>query len=435
MNNVMDNQSATRVYALLATDVGRVWARRYLQRLARRTEMPSGFFERAGIRVERLYKSSLGALALHLSSLHIRAPTSRWARSLSPRCRRGRRGPLSRHQPVDRTGRPHVIRLRSELNEPGATLVSPEEFTSSSFRRVFETLHRFERDPSAAILLEGESGTGKTAIARHIHRHSGRSAGPFGAITLSAIDDSLCGSELFGHARGAFTGAVRERRGLFASSDSGTVLLDEIGKASAAVQQRLLNIIEYREFRPVGSDEVRHVDVRVIAASNVSLETMANDGRFLPDLHARLQLFRIVLPPLRDRRADIRLLVERYVAAYARRISLTNEPSVDDTLMAALLAAPWPNNVRQLAGTIQRLLIEADGADVITLDHCRDDLAYLRGERRETSRNIESIRDALRSTDGNVSEAARQLGVDRRTVQRRCKNDSALTGRKEAVSA
>lgn len=328
-----------------------------------------------------------------------------------------------------------MIRSRSEPPEPGAGLVSPEEFTSSSFRRVVETLRRFERDPSAPVLLEGESGTGKTAIARYIHGHSGRSEKPFGAITLSAIDDALCGSELFGHVRGAFTGAVRERRGLFATADNGTVLLDEIGKASTAVQQRLLNIIEYRELRPVGSDEVRHVDVRLIAASNVSLEAMASDGRFLPDLHARLQLFRVVLPPLRERRADISLLVERYVAMYARRISLTRQPAVDEALMAALQAAAWPNNVRQLAGTIQRLLIEADGADLITLAHCRGDLGYLRAEGAESPRSIEMINDAIRSANGNISRAARELGLDRRTVQRRLRQEAILTDRTRAASA
>jgi len=317
-----------------------------------------------------------------------------------------------------------VLRSSADSHHQGAPLVALEEFSSASFRRVTETLSRFARDPYVPVLLEGESGTGKTAVARYIHEHSRRRSHPFQAITLSAVDDSLCSSELFGHVSGAFTDARRTRDGLFASADRGTVFLDEIGKASLTVQQRLLNVIEHGAFRPVGTDEERHVDVRVIAASNVSLEKLSQDGLFLPDLYARLQVFRIVLPPLRERRADIPLLVERFVRHFAERSGLPNPPKVEQSLMDALCTARWPNNVRQLAATIQRMLVESDRADTLGLRHCVGDLEYLRTSHPETPLTMQAIRDAILAADG-ISGAARLLGVDRRTIQRRLKQGSA----------
>jgi DNA-binding NtrC family response regulator len=238
-------------------------------------------------------------------------------------------------------------------------------------------------------------------------------------VVLSTLDDSLAGSELFGHVGGAFTSARQARAGHFASAHGGTLFLDEIGKASLAVQQRLLHAVEYREIRPIGSDRRVSVSVRIVAATNVSLESLVANGRFLPDLAARLTAFRIHLPPLRKRRADIPGLVEHNVAERARGCGYGNAPRVDSALMDALRAAPWPNNLRQLSSTVHRILVDAEGADPLTLEHCLDDLAYLRAEPRKRVRlTRRCVEDALASTNGSISAAARLLGVDRTTVHR-----------------
>jgi DNA-binding NtrC family response regulator len=231
------------------------------------------------------------------------------------------------------------------------------------------------------LLIEGESGTGKTYFARELHLASERAAGPFEYVVLSALDDSLASSELFGHVEGAFTDARRSRAGRFATARGGTLFLDEIGKASAAVQQKLLHAVEYGEIRPVGADRDVRVDVRIIAASNVPLEQLVLGERFLPDLHARLNAFRVRLPPLRERRADIPAFVEQFVVAHALALGYPRTPSIHPDLMAALQRAPWPNNVRQLDSTLLRLLVDVDGAGELRLEHCVDDLSYLRADR------------------------------------------------------
>ncbi|MEP6730593.1 MAG: sigma 54-interacting transcriptional regulator, partial [bacterium] len=181
-------------------------------------------------------------------------------------------------------------------------------FRSASFQRVLARARRFARDRTATLLIEGESGTGKTRFARYLHAISPRAAKPYRSVVLSTIDDTLAASELFGHVSGAYTDARHARAGHFVSANGGTLFLDEIGKASLSVQQRLLHAVEYGEFRPVGSDRDMHVDVRIIAASNLPLETQVANDRFLPDLYARLSVFLLTLPPLRDRKADIPLL-------------------------------------------------------------------------------------------------------------------------------
>jgi DNA-binding NtrC family response regulator len=301
-------------------------------------------------------------------------------------------------------------------------------------RRLAARLARFAADPHAPILLEGESGTGKTMLARCIHDMSPRARSPFRSVLLSAIDDSLCASELFGHVTGAYTDARRPRDGQFASANGGSILLDEIGKASLHVQARLLDVIEGREFRPVGSDRDMRVDVRVIVATNRSLEEQAEVGAFLPDLLARVKVFRIVIPPLRERRADIPQLCEHYVKLHSARREASRVPTLDRDLVEALRLAPWPNNLRELSATMHRLLIEADGGDVITLDHCRDELEYLRGALGATAAlSSERIEMAIRNA-GSIAGAARELRVDRTTIHRRLKRDGETSGPRIGVN-
>ena len=299
-------------------------------------------------------------------------------------------------------------------------------FCSAAYLKCLAQVRRFARDEQAAILIEGESGTGKTQLARQIHLSSPRTSAPYHNVVLSTLDDTLAGSELFGHVLGAFTDARHARTGHFATANGGTLFLDEIGKASMAVQQKLLHAIEYGEIRPIGSDRDIRVDVRIVAATNVSLDSLVAQDRFLADLHARLSAFRICLPPLRDRRADIAPLVTYYIDLLAPRCGYAELPAVDGDLLAALQRAPWPNNLRQLSATVHRLLVDAEGASVLTLDHCLDDLAYLndgaQGRRPQLTR--QGIDQAV-TRAGSIVGAARLLGVDRTTIYRFLRHPSS----------
>jgi DNA-binding NtrC family response regulator len=290
-------------------------------------------------------------------------------------------------------------------------------FRSVAFNNAIARIDRFARDRQATILIEGESGTGKTWIARYIHQQSSRAAASFHCVLLSAMDDALAGSELFGHVVGAFTDARRNRAGHFVSANGGTLFLDEVGKASRAIQQKLLHAVEYSEIRPVGADRDVRVDVRIVLASNIPLATLVERGEMLPDFFARVSAFRVELPPLRNRRADIPLLVEQYVTKHATACGYTVAPGVDPDLMRALQGAPWPHNLRQLDSTMHRILVDADGAMTLTPEHCLDDLAYLADATSGASLSTERVDDAL-SRAKSVSGAARLLGVHRTTLHR-----------------
>jgi DNA-binding NtrC family response regulator len=311
----------------------------------------------------------------------------------------------------------------------GYTAASDLAYPSAAYRRLVEQLERFARDDRATILLEGESGTGKTTMARYIHSRSPRASRTFQQVVLSTIEDPLAASELFGHVPGAFTDARQPRAGQFASANGGTVFLDEIGKASLAMQYKLLHIVEYGSFRPVGSDREVRVDVRIVAATNVSLDEAVSVGRFLPDLLARLSAFCVRVPPLRERRVDIPLLAAQSVAAHARRRGLDTPPAIHDDLLHALQRAEWPNNLRQLDAAMHRILVDADGAPELTLDHCEDEtLGLTMVDRKLTP---ERIAEAIEQ-EGSVSAAARRLRVDRTTIHRH-RRQSNVNGRSSST--
>ena len=269
---------------------------------------------------------------------------------------------------------------------------APAPSRSAAYREAMRLAEMFARDRTATVLIEGEAGTGKTLLARRLHDMSPRRDAPYRDCDLSALDDTLASDDLFGHVPGAFTGARHTRDGLFVSARGGTVFLDEIGKASLHVQQKLLRAIEYHQITPLGADRPITVDVKIIAATNVALHQLVAKERFLPDLYARLKFFRIKLPPLRERAPDLPLLVDECVGRHARDCGYSSTPTIDPELMSALKRAKWPDNLRELDGTIHRLLLEAAGEPVLTTRLCTRSLARLiRGSGAKKSVEIEQI--------------------------------------------
>ncbi|WP_025321836.1 sigma 54-interacting transcriptional regulator [Deferrisoma camini] len=268
----------------------------------------------------------------------------------------------------------------------------------------------------AAVLIWGESGTGKELLARAIHRASPRSKGPFVAINCGAIPEPLLESELFGHIRGAFTGATEERPGLFRSAQGGTLLLDEIGDMPLSLQVKLLRVLQDREIRPVGASRTVPVDVRVIAATHRNLEEAVREGRFREDLYYRIHVVRLEIPPLSERREDIPLLAEHFLARLAERSGRRVGGFAPDA-MELLLQAPWPGNVRQLANVVEHAFTLTPGS-LIPADLVREAL-------REPGEAVPTLAEArrrfeleylvrvLQMTGGNVTRAARIAGRNR----------------------
>jgi len=279
----------------------------------------------------------------------------------------------------------------------------------------------------ATVLITGETGTGKELVARAIHALSGRAAAPFMAVNCASLAEGLLESELFGHVRGAFTGAVRDHIGLFRAADGGTILLDEIGDISPALQHRLLRILQEKELTPVGAVRPTRVDVRVIAATNADLRAAVAERRFRDDLFYRLNVFRIELPPLRERRSDIALLVEHFLRPDGDGPA---RPPCSPFAMRLLTSYAWPGNVRELFAALESAAIRAAGAR-IEAQHLppevrgaergtSDDIARYRGPPREEDERAR-IAAALRDAEGVRSRAADILGMGRTTLWRKMK--------------
>jgi DNA-binding NtrC family response regulator len=279
-------------------------------------------------------------------------------------------------------------------------------------------------DSSAPVLIVGESGSGKELVARAIHEHSRRSRDPFVAINCGAISDTLLESELFGHVRGSFTGAVSDHKGVFEQAGNGTVLLDEIGDTTPALQVRLLRVLEESEVRPVGGTRSIRVSARVIAATNVPLEQTVADGRFRQDLYYRLSVILIRVPPLRERRADIPLLISSFLEDACKRAGQRKTLSAE--ALEALMRHQWLGNVRELRNTIERLVASSRGSTLEAFDLPATVLAPRPNANDQPFADLPTLDDlerryllyVLDAAQGNRTRAAEILGVDRRTLYR-----------------
>ena len=280
------------------------------------------------------------------------------------------------------------------------------------------------------VLITGESGTGKELVAQAIHNHSKRKGRQFVPLNCAGLSESILEDELFGHVRGAFTGAEKDRQGRFEYADGGTLFLDEIGDMPATMQAKLLRVLQSGEVVRLGSNETRHVDVRLVAATNKDLAQLVKDTTFREDLYFRIRGVELQLPPLRERREDIPLLVRHFLAQYAVEQGL-EPPTVADDAMQQLMAFDWPGNVRQLMNTAQNLLILAED-HTIEPRHLPPEVSGRRESDAGESASLDAtmsldqlekqaIRNALRVYAGNREAAAKTLGIGERTLYRKLK--------------
>jgi two-component system response regulator AtoC len=315
-----------------------------------------------------------------------------------------------------------TLRLAARGGDSFAGIVA----RSQPMLRVFATIRKVA-DYRSTVLLSGESGTGKEMFARALHTQSSRAAGPFVAVNCGAIPETLLESELFGHVRGAFTDASRDKRGLFEEANGGTLFLDEIGDMPVSLQVKLLRVLQEGEIRRVGDSKTRPIDVRVVAASIHDLGTLVRQGRFREDLFYRLNVLPLRLPALRERPEDIPLLVEHFLQRY-NAIMHTNIAGVSPQAMAQLTAHEWPGNVRELENVIERAMVLTD-ADVIGVESLPDTLRRTQAgllsmisdedlSIKKATRVIETvlIRRALERTRGNRTRASELLEISHRAL-------------------
>jgi len=311
----------------------------------------------------------------------------------------------------------HVYELRQLLDKQSRfeNIAGKSEAMRDVFQLVAEVA-----PVDATILIEGETGTGKELVARAVHKRSGRRHRPFLALNCAGLGEELAASQLFGHRRGAFTGAVDDQAGLFEAADGGTLFLDEIGELPARVQTMLLRVVEERAVRRLGESELRPVDVRLIAATNRNLAEEVERGSFRADLLYRLRVCRIALPALRDRREDIPVLVRQFVAEHAAALGKAVERAGDEAA-SVLLAHDWPGNVRELRNAIEFAMVRAKGPVLQRADLPPEILeAAAAGPcEGDSSEEHGRILAALERAGGNRKEAAKLLGMSRATLYRR----------------
>ena len=288
--------------------------------------------------------------------------------------------------------------------------------TSAPMRDAFDQIHSVA-DVKTTVLIQGETGTGKELAARAIHAESPRAEGPFVAVNCAALNPDLAGSQLFGHRKGAFTGATEDQSGYFEAADGGTLFLDEIGDVPLDVQRQLLRVLEEEAVTRLGETDPRPVDVRIVAATHRNLDEEVAADRFRQDLLYRIRIARVALPPLRERRSDVPLLVRTFLREIGARIG-TEVTQVSDEALRRLLDYNWPGNVRELQNALEAALIRAPGTTL----RAEDLPAEVRAAATDTDTSTEEaerIRAALDQTNGNRTEAAKLLGISRATLYRR----------------
>jgi two-component system, NtrC family, response regulator HydG len=314
----------------------------------------------------------------------------------------------------------------ARLSERPSAIGRPDLVGAGAAMRTLQTTINFVAKSSAPVLVTGETGVGKELVARAIHTRSARHARPFVAVNTSAIPRELLEGEIFGHARGAFTGAAQARKGLLTEADGGTLLLDEIGDMSFDLQAKLLRVLQFGDVRPVGSDRTHHVDVRVIAATHRDLPALVKEGQFREDLYYRLHVLPVFVPPLRDRREDIPALAMHFLAEARQRAPSSPVQSIGPDALRILTDASWPGNVRELASCIER-------AVVFGVDEMVDSNHLVSAPRSVQARMWPFPSDApwtlrqlsraytgwvLNETGGNKERAAEILGIDLSTLYR-----------------
>jgi transcriptional regulator with PAS, ATPase and Fis domain len=308
-----------------------------------------------------------------------------------------------------------------EEDETGIDDLPPSEMIGSSAKMVeiYKTIS-LVAPTNATVLIEGETGTGKEMIARMIHNNSPRANQPFVPVDCGSIAPTLIESELFGAVKGAYTGADRDRMGVFEAANNGTVFLDEIGDLELGFQLSLLRFLQEKEIRPLGSARGRKVDVRVIAATNRDLQKMVEEGKFREDLWYRLNVVRVILPPLVERRGDVPLLAHYFLKKYNERYG--QQAKITASGLATLENYSWPGNVRQLQHMMERLTIlapqgridEAAVKEAIELTEPRDSASDTLADTE-----ADQIRRVMAATGGNKSRAAKILGIERKTLYRK----------------
>ena len=324
--------------------------------------------------------------------------------------------------------------LKAELHARDGDGLGAMVGRSASMRAVFDVIEKIAA-LDVAILVTGESGTGKELVAREVHSRSARTRGPFVAVNCAALPEALIESELFGHAKGAFTGAHSDRKGKFELANAGTIFLDEVGDMSADVQAKLLRVLEQKTLEPLGGNKSIETDARVIAATHKDLKALVAEGKFRADLFYRLNVVDIQLPPLRARKDDVALIVERVLSDLARKHG-RGPREVTPRALEALVAFGWPGNVRQLRNALERSCVLASGT-VLDLEDLpaevrepgpqpaavEDETVSFAEAKRRVLRafELEFIERKLREHRGNISKTAQALGMHRQSLQQKLK--------------
>jgi len=352
-------------------------------------------------------------------------------------------------KPFDQDELKHIISKALRAEELASQEWTPEEGRFDiigvvpSMRRIFDLIEKVARSPTT-VLITGESGTGKELVARALHAQSNRAGGPFIAVNCGAVPEHLFESELFGHEKGAFTGAVSARQGRFELADNGTLFLDEVGELPLDLQVKLLRVLQEQRFERVGGMKSVSVDVRVVAATNRNLKAMVADGTYRQDLYYRLNVIPIHIPPLRERAEDVPLLADHFLRRFNERLDRAIT-GMTDAALVTLGGWSWPGNIRELENLMERAVLLAEG-DIIDagdlhgigdMDAPDAPLAGLDADPDETLEDLDlkqyvrvhtakleraRILKALESVDFNVTRAARKLGISRKSLQTKMKD-------------